>query len=132
MVVHSVIDRMLLQYTTNNWDIKIGRQRINWGINNIWNPNDIFNAYNFLDFDYEERPVNDALRIQHYLKNNSTLELAYKPSKNITEHIAAALYKFNKKKNTYDWQLLTGIYKTDVVIGGGWAGTLKTQVLRAK
>lgn len=123
MVVHSVIDRMLLQYATNNWDIKIGRQRINWGINNTWNPNDIFNAYNFLDFDYEERPGNDALRIQHYLKNNSTLELAYKPSKNTTEHIAAALYKFNKKN--YDWQVLTGIYKTDVVIGGGWAGNLK-------
>ena len=55
-VAQSVIDRMLIQYSDEKWDITIGRQRINWGINNIWNPNDIFNAYNFLEFDYEERP----------------------------------------------------------------------------
>lgn len=122
-VAHSVIDRMLIQYGDEKWDIKIGRQRINWGINNIWNPNDIFNAYNFLDFDYEERPGNDAIRIQRNLTNNSVLELAYKPGKNKDEHTAAFLYKFNKWK--YDFQFLGGIYQTDYVVGGGWAGNIK-------
>jgi hypothetical protein len=122
-VVHSVIDRMLFQYQTEKWDIKIGRQRINWGINTIWNPNDIFNAYNFLDFDYEERSGNDAVRVQHYLKNNSTLELAYKPGRHKNETIAGALYKFNKEK--YDWQMLGGIFNHDIVLGGGWAGNIK-------
>jgi hypothetical protein len=122
-VAHSVIDRLLLQYADQKWDIKIGRQRINWGINNIWNPNDIFNAYNFLDFDYEERSGNDAIRIQHNLKNNSVLELAYKPGKNKDEHTAAFLYKINKWK--YDFQLLGGMYQTDYVFGGGWAGNIK-------
>jgi hypothetical protein len=123
LVIHSVIDRMLIQYSSNQWDVKAGRQRINWGINNIWNPNDIFNAYNFLDFDYEERPGNDAIRIQHFNENNSTLELAIKPGKNKNESIGAMLYKFNKKK--YDIQLLGGIYQNDYVIGGGWAGSIK-------
>ncbi|MFV5702572.1 hypothetical protein ACM55F_11930 [Flavobacterium sp. XS2P12] len=122
-VAHSVIDRMLLQYGDEKWDIKIGRQRINWGINNIWNPNDIFNAYNFLDFDYEERPGNDAIRIQRNLENNSVLEFAYKPSKNKDEHTAAFLYKFNKWK--YDFQMLGGMYQIDYVFGGGWAGNIK-------
>jgi hypothetical protein len=122
-VAHSVIDRLLLQYADQKWDIKIGRQRINWGINTIWNPNDIFNAYNFLDFDYEERSGNDAIRIQHNLKNNSVLELAYKPGKNKDEHTAAFLYKINKWK--YDFQLLGGMYQTDYVFGGGWAGNIK-------
>jgi len=122
-VVHSVVDRLLLQYQTNKWDIKLGRQRINWGINTIWNPNDIFNAYNFLDFDYEERTGNDALRVQHFLKNSSTLEVAYKPGKHKNETIAGVLYKFNKKK--YDWQILSGIYQHDWVVGCGWAGNIK-------
>ncbi|TRW98918.1 hypothetical protein [Flavobacterium gawalongense] len=122
-VAHSVIDRMLIQYGDEKWDIKIGRQRINWGINNIWNPNDIFNAYNFLDFDYEERPGNDAIRIQRNLNTNSVLELAYKPGKNKEEHTAAFLYKFNKWK--YDFQFLGGVYQTDYVFGGGWAGNIK-------
>lgn len=122
-VAHSVIDRMLLEYSDEKWDIKIGRQRINWGINNIWNPNDIFNAYNFLDFDYEERPGNDGVRIQHNFNNNSVLEFAFKPGKNKDENTAAFLYKFNQWK--YDFQLLGGICQADYVVGGGWAGNLK-------
>jgi hypothetical protein len=123
IVAHSVIDRMLIQYSDAKWDITIGRQRINWGINNIWNPNDIFNAYNFLDFDYEERPGNDAIRIQRNLNISSALELAYKPGKNKDNHTAALLYKINKWK--YDFQFLSGIYQTDYVLGGGWAGNIK-------
>jgi hypothetical protein len=123
LVVHSLIDRILLQYSTDKWDIKAGRQRINWGIHTIWNPNDIFNAYNFLDFDYEERPGTDAIRIQHYGKNNTSVELAYKPGKRNAETIAAVLYKFNKKN--YDIQLLGGVYQQDILIGTGWAGSLE-------
>ena len=123
LVFHSVIDRILVQYATEKWDVKIGRQRINWGINTIWSPNDLFNSYNFLDFDYEERPGNDAIRIQHFFTDNSTLEMAYKPGKNKDETIAAMLYKFNKNK--YDYQILGGIYLQDLVVGGGWAGSIK-------
>lgn len=123
LIMHSVIDRLLVQYSTDKWNISLGRQRINWGIHNIWNPNDIFNAYNFLDFDYEERPGNDAVRIQHYFKNYSTLELAYKPGKKKNETIAALLYKFNKKQ--YDIQVLGGIFNQDLVVGGGWAGNIR-------
>lgn len=61
---NTTIDRALANYTKGNWEITLGRQRVNWGMNLIWNPNDIFNTYNFLDFDYEERPGSDAIRIQ--------------------------------------------------------------------
>ena len=122
-IFHSVIDRILVNYSDKNWKITLGRQRINWGITNIWNPNDIFNAYNFLDFDYEERSGNDAFRIQRNLNDNTELEFAYKPGKKENEHTAAFLYKFNKWK--YDFQFLGGINKTDYVIGCGWAGNIK-------
>lgn len=122
-VAHSVIDRFLVNYSDEQWTITLGRQRINWGINNIWNPNDIFNAYNFLDFDYEERSGNDAIRIQRHFKNNATLDMAYKPGKHSNDHTAALLYKFNRWN--YDFQFLGGIYSTDYVLGGGWAGNLK-------
>lgn len=123
LVAHSEIDRFLINYADDNWNITLGRQRINWGINNVWNPNDIFNAYNFLDFDYEERPGNDAIRIERNIKDNASLELAYKPGKTKDQHTAAFLYKFNKWK--YDFQVLAGIYNNDYVIGGGWAGSIK-------
>lgn len=123
IVAHSVVDRILLQYSDDKWDIKAGRQRINWGIHTIWNPNDIFNAYNFLDFDYEERPGSDAIRIQYHFENNTSLELACKPGKHSDETIAAILYKFNKRN--YDIQLLGGLYRQDVLLGTGWAGSLE-------
>lgn len=123
IVIHSVIDRAMLTYSNSTWDIRLGRQRINWGISNVWNPNDIFNAYNFLDFDYEERPGNDALRIQRFLKNNSSLEIAWKPGKKKEQSITALMYKFNKRN--YDFQLLGGVCQTDLVAGMGWAGSIK-------
>ena len=122
-VAHSVIDRWLLNYSVKKWNLTIGRQRINWGINNIWNPNDIFNAYNFLDFDYEERPGNDAIRIQKNFKNNAEIEIAFKPGKTKDEPTTALLYKFNSSK--YDIQVLGGICIKDIVVGGGWAGNIK-------
>ncbi len=123
LVIHSVIDRMVVQYTTHRWDVRVGRQRINWGVNTIWNPNDIFNAYNFLDFDYAERPGNDAIRIQHFFKNNNAAEIAWRIGKNKDENIAAVMYRFNTSK--YDIQIMGGVYNADYVIGGGWAGNIK-------
>jgi hypothetical protein len=123
IVIHSVIDRVLIQYASEKWDIKIGRQRINWGVNTVWNPNDIYNAYNVLDFDYEERPGNDAIRLQRFFKRNSSVEFAVKPGKKKDETIATGLFKFNKSK--YDIQILSGVYLSDIVVGCGWAGNIK-------
>ena len=45
MVFHTMIDRLYMQWNDASWQLKVGRQRINWGVNLAWNPNDIFNAY---------------------------------------------------------------------------------------
>jgi hypothetical protein len=101
------IDRAWLQYTQNNIEIKMGRQRINWGQTFVWNPNDIFNTYNFFDFDYVERPGVDAVRIQYYPNYTSSIELAAKidSSNNVT---AAGLYRFNRWST--DFQLIGAYY----------------------
>ncbi|MCB0587507.1 MAG: hypothetical protein KDD06_19590, partial [Phaeodactylibacter sp.] len=31
-VVHTMIDRLYLEYFKGNWEVRLGRQRINWGI----------------------------------------------------------------------------------------------------
>lgn len=123
IVLNTTIDRMLLNFIKGNWDITIGRQRINWGVNLIWNPNDIFNTYNFLDFDYEERPGSDAIRIQYYLDDFRKIEVAAKKGNEKDDHIVSAMYKFNTL--SYDIQFLTGVYQKDWVFGAGWAGNIK-------
>lgn len=122
-IFHSIIDRAYWQYNKDKLEVRLGRQRINWGINTVWNPNDIFNAYSFTDFDYEERPGSDALRLQYYIGFSGSLEFAVKAFDNSDEVVAGALYRFNKKN--YDFQILAGWSHQDLVLGGGWEGQIK-------
>ena len=123
-IAHSVFDRFYGEFFHGNWEVKLGRQRINWGINTVWNPNDIYNALSFTDFDYEERPGSDALLVRYNLGFASSIEFAVKAFDDWDDAIAAALFKFNKWN--YDFQILSGIVQNDLVFGGGWAGNIKT------
>ena len=121
--LHSMIDRMWFKYQKNKIEISIGRQRVNWGINTIWNSNDLFNAYNFIDFDYIERPGSDVIRFIYNGDNLSSLEFVYKPNLN-NVGVIAALYKINKIG--YDFQFFgANYYDQDFALGGGWAGNIR-------
>jgi len=122
MVFHTMIDRLYLQWNDASWQLKVGRQRINWGVNLAWNPNDIFNAYSLYDFDYEERPGTDALRFQKFIGYAGGYEIAIKIADNWDEFTAAAMYKWNVKG--YDLQALGGIMKNNLTAGVGWAGSI--------
>ena len=121
VVAVSNIDRMVLGYQHQSVSITAGRQRINWGLNNFWNPNDVFNAYDFFDFDYEERPGSDAVRMQYATGNMSFFEGASSVDANGKSR-TAMLYRFNR--NGYDLQALAGYILGDVVAGFGWAGSI--------
>lgn len=122
MVLHSMIDRAYVDYAQGNWQIRLGRQRINWGMNLVWNPNDVFNTFSFLDFDYEERPGTDALLVQYFLGATSSLQLVYQFGDGIDQQALAGLLRFNKWD--YDFQLLGGWVGEDWIIGTGWAGDI--------
>jgi len=121
-VFHSMIDRIYLDYSIGDLQIRFGRQRINWGINLVWNPNDVFNTYSFLNFDYEERPGTDALKVQYYTSETSSLEMVYQMGENCDERALASRFIFNKWN--YDFQFLGGWVEEDIVFGAGWAGDI--------
>lgn len=121
-LLHSAIDRLWLDYTRDKFQVRVGRQRINWGQTMVWNPNDLFNTYSFFDFDYEEKPGSDAVRLQYYTGAASHVELAVKAN-NEEKVTAAGLYAFNKWN--YDIQFLGGMLdQEDYVLGTGWSGEL--------
>ena len=92
---NTTIDRLWLDLHYNKFQVTIGRQRINWGQTFVWNPNDIFNAYSFFDFDYVERPGSDAVRLQYFPSSSSAAELAVKVDDE-NDITAAGLYRFNR------------------------------------
>lgn len=121
VLMHTIFDRAWLQYEKDKWSFRLGRQRINWGMTSVFNPNDLLNQYNFLDFDYEERPGVDALRVQFFPNFSSQFELALAPL-NGSMHTAALLYRNNAY--AYDFQVITGVYDEHFTAGGGWAGSI--------
>ncbi len=141
------IDRLWIQYTYKKLEIKLGRQRINWGQTFVWNPNDIFNTYNFFDFDYPERPGADAIRVQYYTNYTSSLDFAAKIDS--SGYISGAgLYRFTKW-NT-EFQFLAGYFSNsnnlvisdtlpplswdtrDLVSGAGFSAGIGTVSLRGE
>ncbi len=124
MVVHSVLDRAYIRYRSGLWEITAGRQRVNWGINTVWNPNDLFNAFSYVDFDYEERPGSDAIRLQRYYGFASRLEVAATLADSLKDAVIAGLWAFHAGK--YDWQILGGIADGYATAGVGWAGAIKS------
>ncbi|HZY37911.1 MAG TPA: hypothetical protein VFE53_14735 [Mucilaginibacter sp.] len=122
MLFNSTIDRGSAEYINGKWDITLGRQRINWGISTVWTPNDIFNTFNYFDFDYEERPGADAARVQYNLTPSSSLDAAFSPGKTAAGNVGALMYHFNKWG--YDFQAFSGVYRQNFTAGAGWAGNI--------
>ncbi|HSV77304.1 MAG TPA: hypothetical protein VLH37_09775 [Bacteroidales bacterium] len=116
------IDRLFLDWQHSNWRVRVGRQRINWGINFVSNPNDLFNTYSFFDFDYPERPGADAVRIQYFTGGLSRIEAAYNPSRYARQSVAAMLYSTNLFN--YDFQVIAGYFRHRAALGIGWAGAI--------
>lgn len=121
--VHSMLDRAYLDYSSGKWQFRLGRQRVNWGVNLVWNPNDIFNTFSYFDFDYEERPGTDAIRVQYYPGTTTSAELVFKPGHDSIQAAFAGMYRFSKWD--YDFQILGGGAGDDWILGFGWSGDIR-------
>ena len=125
LIFQSVIDRLQLNWNHNNFDITLGRQRINWGKSFVWSPNDLFNNFAFLDFDYEERPGSDAVSFVWAYDFASDIQFAYKPANETKDLVFGGLWRTNIESISYDVQFIIGSYRQDFLLGGGWEGYLK-------
>jgi hypothetical protein len=124
-VLHTVPDRLGLDWTLNNWQVVLGRQRVHWGQNLGWNPLDWFNAANPLDFDDEEHGGIDAALAQWYFSPTGTLEAILRPG-------AAALMG-RAAVFSYDLQLQAGRLRDGATaLGLGWSGALGPAAFRGE
>jgi len=116
------IDRLYLEYVKDNIDVIVGRQRIAWGTCWVWNPTDLFNPLQVLDFDYEERPATDAIRVQYYTGPVTKVEVSYKPAQNPYDQILAGLISLNSWD--YDFNFIAGMKYKRWLGGFSWAGDI--------
>lgn len=116
------IDRLYIDYFKDNLEATLGRQRIAWGTCWVWNPTDIFNPLQVLDFDYEERPATDAIRVQYYTGPVTKVDVAYKPAENPYDQILAGLVSLNNWD--YDFNFIAGMKYKRWLAGFSWAGDI--------
>lgn len=129
-LLNTQADRIYAEYSKGNVDITAGRQRINWAQTLVWNPNDIFNNYSFFDFDYEEKPGADGIRLQYFIGSESVIELAGKVD-SAGKVTSAALFRFNHWG--YDIQFLAGMLEQhDLALGLGWSGNIGGAAFRGE
>ncbi|MFP8487512.1 hypothetical protein ACKGJO_00290 [Gracilimonas sp. Q87] len=129
-VLNTTIDRLHLSYISGPWEVHAGRQRINWGKTMVWNPNDLFNTYAYLDFDYEERPGTDALYVSYSWSYASSAQVGYRMGDTIDESVIAGMVRGNLGE--YDLQFIAGNYFEELAVGAGWSGYLKSAGLKGE
>ncbi|MCG6911068.1 MAG: hypothetical protein LJE94_13215 [Deltaproteobacteria bacterium] len=122
LIGNTIFDRLYLDWQGHGWQARGGRQRINWGMATLWNPNDLFNVYSMFDFDYEERPGTDALTMSRSLGFASRAEAVWGVGDDWDDTSLAAQYRFNVRG--YDLQVLGGKQRVDLVLGSGFSGSL--------
>jgi hypothetical protein len=123
LIILSNTERLWMSYSANKWFLRAGRQRINWSTTTTWNPNDIFNTYNFLDFDYEERPGCDAIQTRYLINANSNLEMAWGFAGSKGEILGGLKYLI--QIDQWDVQANIGLYNNHLTLGTSWAGHIK-------
>jgi hypothetical protein len=116
------VDRCYVNWTPEHWQVTLGRQRIAWGTNLVWNVIDIFNPLSILDFDYEERPAVDALHVQYFTGEVTKISAAIKPGTTTSPSTAAFLWTGNRWN--YDFHLIGGMRNDRWFGGGAWTGDI--------
>jgi hypothetical protein len=122
-LAYGQIDRLFVDYSRENWQITIGRQRIAWGTSMVWNIVDLFNPLSVLDFDYEEKPGSDAVRVQYFTDMIGRLELVAKPAPNKYEQTIALLYLINQWD--YDFYFIAAWHRDKPFFGAAFSGDIE-------
>lgn len=122
-VGYSELDRFWIDATFGKFQCTIGRQRVAWGTAFVWNPTDLFNPLAILDFDYEERPGVDAVRMQYFNSEVSKIEIVIKPGKTRNESVIATKMLLNSWK--YDFHFLGGVRGHNPFTGFSWSGDIE-------
>lgn len=124
------IDRLYVDSTFDALQVTLGRQRIAWGTALVWNVIDLFNPLSVLDFDYEERPGADAVRLQYYTGAVSKVEVAVKPDDDEYQRTFAGLWSTNWHE--YDFFVIAAYENQRRILGGAWTGNINDAGFRGE
>ena len=124
------IDRLYYRQSFDWGNVIAGRQRIQWGSGRIWNPTDLFNPINPVDFSMKEKTGADALSMKFYAGDFSDMTVVYNP----VDKFNSSNYGFRFRTNygEYDLSITGGYFDKQKVAGWDIAGNLFSAGVRTE
>lgn len=119
---HHYLYRAYLRFQSEKFNLSVGRQRIAWGTGKFWNPTDIFNPFNPIQVERDERIGVDSIDAEFFIQPMTGINLVYAPQDSSSRSKAALKFKTTFKD--WDFSLLGGKSLKDKVIGGDFATTI--------
>jgi len=127
-VIH-FIDRLVYRQRASIGQLDIGRQRISWGTGRIWNPTDLFNPINPVNFAKIEKDGADAVSAKVFLGTLSDVQAVWNPAENAPANYGV---RFRSHVRTFDFSVLGGYFDSAPVAGFDLAGDLGESGVRAE
>lgn len=122
--------RCYLQFESEKSRVTFGKQLIDWGRLRFYSPLDLFNPPNPSDIEADERTGFDALNIELFGDNFTSLNLIYGPGHTSDENsYALRLYK---KVSSYDTFFIAAKHLKEKIIGAGFDGYLNKAGFRGE
>ena len=114
--------RLYLTYSKRELNLTVGRQRVAWGQDRIWNPTDLFNPVSPLRLEREQRTGVDAVNIEYSFGPLAGINMVYAPGDDRVKGSAGARVRTNIEG--YDLSVILGEFREDRVMGLDFAGNI--------
>ncbi|MCK0152862.1 hypothetical protein MWU49_04045 [Alcanivorax sp. S6407] len=115
------IDRLSWRYMTDLFAVTAGRQPIDWGTGRLWQPHNVFGAFAPTDLDTEFKPGVDALLVETWPSDFSSLAFAAvaAPQHSDQRDSGAGYYRGQIGEQS-ELLLLAATVDRDQILGAGW------------
>lgn len=130
---HVIRQRLFRAFATAYLDqvrVTVGRQRIAWGTGFVWNPTDLLNPIDPTAIEREEKQGVDAAYVSVPFGTLSQVEAVVAPNDPWTRASMAGRISTNWKG--YDVSLMGGSFRDAGVIGGDFAGYIRSAGFRGE
>ncbi len=120
--IRTALYRLYAKYETAHSRWIFGKQMIDWGRMRFFSPADIFNQPLPTSLEYDERLGFDALNVEFFSDDFTSLNLIYGPAGDPSG--MSQVLRLFKKFDTYDTFVIAGNHQERIVSGFGFDGYL--------
>lgn len=123
-----LIYRGYLTYRSDVFDLRFGRQQVPWGVTYFGTPTDLFNPFDPLAIEKEERVGTDALDLKAYWDGPQYAELVYAPQRKHRQDTIAG--KLHLAVGSQEFSFILAESKENEVFGADYFRNIGESVLR--